>query len=114
MLFIGTYMLLYMLLSARCNVYIAYNWFRDTRSREFDDLTEQVASLTAEVKELSNTVVSVLENVSSARSGIPDLVYKYSKNLPALKPADVGDLPFWYRAPWSEIQNGRKDRKSVV
>ena len=97
-----------MLLSARYNAYVAYNWFRNTRSREFDDLTEQVVSLTVGFKELSNTVVSALENISSAQSGISDPVYKYSKNLPALKPANISDFPFWYRAPWSEIRNGRK------
>lgn len=90
---------------------MANNMFRDTYGKSTKILTENVLSLTAGFKELSKTVVSALENVTSGQPqvGNPDPALGIPKHLPALDPADFKDLPFWYRAPWSEIRNGKVD-----
>lgn len=77
-------------------------------NKTLNDLSKQVLSLTTGFQDLSKTVVSALENISAAQSGVSDPMYKYSKHLAALKPADFNNLLYWYRAPWSEIRNGSK------
>lgn len=84
------------------------NALRSTYNKALNDLSTQVVALTAGFQELSKTVVSAIENIPSGQSGFSDPVYKYTKHLPALKPAESIALPFWYRAPWSEIRNGSK------
>jgi hypothetical protein len=95
-------------LSNLCDTCTTYNTPRDAHNKTLKDLTELVVSLAAGFKDLSKTVVSALESVPSGASGRSDPVYKYSKNLPGLNHADYGDLPYWHKAPWSEIRNGSK------
>ena len=77
-------------------------------NRLLDELSKQVHSLATSFNELSKTVTSALEDTRSNGSGTAHPVYKYSKHLPTLKPTDFElELPYWYRAPWSEIRNGK-------
>ena len=94
-----------------CYIYIAYNTFRDARgedSKKINELTEQVHFLVTGYKEFCKTMLSTLENHASGPLGVSDLVYIYSKKLPALNRADFGNIPFWPKAAWSEIRNGSK------
>ena len=92
---------------------MANNASRNAYGRSVNDLTENVHSLKNGFKELSGTVISALEKITSsqpqAAGGNADPAFGLLKHFPALDPANFKDLKFWHRAPWSEIRNGRAD-----
>ena len=99
-----------------CHIYIAYNTFRDAHgedSKKINELTEQVHFLVTGYKEFCKTMLSTLENRASGPLGVSDLVYIYSKKLPALNRADFGNIPFWPKAA-VERGSGRLRSKSEI
>ncbi|KAF9642952.1 hypothetical protein BDM02DRAFT_3132746 [Thelephora ganbajun] len=80
---------------------------RDGNNKRLNQLGEQVVALTVEFKELSKTMASALEDIKSNGTGGTESIFKHSKPLPHLKPDGFKGLKYWYKAPWSEIWNGK-------